>query len=231
MGFIRDQFFGGGEKKAGEVQERSAREALDFQREQLGIERGLTRERTAEARELLEPFVSRQADPAAVRQAALSGALGRDLQSQAFEDFQESPGVDFLREQGLRLIESGAGARGGLGGGDRLRELTRFSQGLALQDFENQFNRLGQVSTGVENIVRRQQQAATGLGGFITGAPTSAGLVPGISNTIQGIGAAQAAGKLGQGAGFRGGLQQVASGITGAVAGGPIGGLQGFFGV
>jgi hypothetical protein len=91
-------------------------------------------------------------------QQALSGALGPEAQGLAFEQFQESPGVEFLRNQGLRLIESGAGATGGLGGGDRLRALTEFSQGLALQDLSNQFNRLGAVTgTGLT--------AAQALGG------------------------------------------------------------------
>lgn len=162
----------------------------------------------------------------------MSGALGPEAQAQAFQQFQESPNVAFLREQGLREIGSGLGAAGKLGGGDRLRELTKFSQGLALQDLQNQFNRLGATTAGEENVIRRQQQAAGTAGGLRIGAaPTTAGLT-------QDIGTTQAQGLVNQAAGFRGGVQQVVGGIAGGIAGGAPGGggilpgaLQGFAGV
>ncbi len=90
------------------------------------------------------------------KRQALSGALGEDAQREAFSQFEESPGVAFLREQGLRL----AGSKAGIGGvgGDRLRELTKFGQGLALQDFENQFRRLGETQRGEELLSGRTQQ-------------------------------------------------------------------------
>lgn len=75
------------------------------------------------------------------RQAALSGALGPEAQAEAFQGFQESPGTSFLREQGLRQLEST-----GVSGGNRLRALTEFSQGLALQNLQSQQQQLGQVA-------------------------------------------------------------------------------------
>lgn len=75
------------------------------------------------------------------RQAALSGALGPEAQAEAFQSFQESPGTSFLREQGLRELEST-----GVSGGNRLRALTEFSQGLALQNLQSQQQQLGQVA-------------------------------------------------------------------------------------
>lgn len=80
------------------------------------------------------------------RQAALSGALGADAQREAMQGFMESPQQAFLREQGERSVTRNAAALGGLGGGNVMKELTRFGTGLAAQDFDNQFNRLGQVS-------------------------------------------------------------------------------------
>jgi hypothetical protein len=154
------------------------------------------------------------------KQQALSGALGKEAQAQAFQEFQESPNVQFLREQGLREVGSGVPT-----GGNRLRELTKFSQGLALQDLQNQFNRLGATSAGEENVVRRQQQAATTSAGLrLSAAPVEAGLTTGSSDAL-------AAGITAKAAGARGGLQQLASGFTGGVTGGATGAVEGFFGV
>ena len=89
------------------------------------------------------------ADPgrmAAQRQGALSGAMGNQAQQQAFNQFNASPGQQFLREQGELGVINQAAALGGLGGGDVRKELTRFGTGLAQQDFGNQFNRLSQVA-------------------------------------------------------------------------------------
>lgn len=121
-------------RKSGKVQQEGAQAGID-----------LSRERFGEVREGLQPFIT-GGQSAFEQQQALSGALGPEAQATAFQQFQDSPGTGFLREQGLRLIDTGAAARGGLGGGERLRELTRFSQGLALQDLGGTFNRLGVVS-------------------------------------------------------------------------------------
>lgn len=88
--------------------------------------------------EILEPFVA-ESVPAFQRQAALAGSRGPAEQGLAFQQFRESPATQFLRESGLSL------------GGQNLtgapqQELERFAQGLALQDFSNQFNRLGTVA-------------------------------------------------------------------------------------
>jgi hypothetical protein len=81
------------------------------------------------------------------QQAALSGALGSDAQREAMAGFMESPAQQFLREQGELGIINQASALGGLGGGNVQRELARFGTGLAAQDFQNQFNRLGDLSS------------------------------------------------------------------------------------
>lgn len=79
-------------------------------------------------------------------QAALSGALGPEAQAKAFAEYRSSPGVDFLREQGERATLRNASALGGVGGGNVRAELNRQGIGYAMQDFGNQFNRIGQVA-------------------------------------------------------------------------------------
>ncbi len=186
MGFVKDTFFGGAEKRAGEKIARAG-------------ERGaaLTAEQFEETKGLALPFAKPGA-PALRQQAALAGVFGPGRQAGAFQRFQEDPGTQFLREQGLRLIDTGAAATGGLGGGERLRELTRFSQGLALQDLSARFGRLGQVAgTGLSavDVIARAGGAAAGqqIGALETGA---AGLAEGL---------------VGQAAGARAGIQGVAA--------------------
>ena len=79
-------------------------------------------------------------------QAALAGSLGQPAQQQAYANFQESPGQQYLREQSERALLRNSAALGGLGGGNVRQELSRQAIGLAQQDFENSFNRLGSIT-------------------------------------------------------------------------------------
>lgn len=54
-----------------------------------------------DTKERLDPFIQ-GAGGAFQMQQALSGALGEEAQREAFASFQESPNVQFLREQGMR---------------------------------------------------------------------------------------------------------------------------------
>lgn len=178
------------QKKAGKAQAGAAREASE-----------LTQARFEDVRGRLDPFI----DPGAgalQEQAALSGALGPEAQAAAFADFQEDPGTQFLREQGLRLIGTELGATGKLGSGDRLKALTEFSQGLALQDLDARFNRLGAVTgTGLT--------AASALGGVSTAASA------GQSQALQAAGVATAGGILGRSEAINRGIQSAGSILSG----------------
>jgi len=79
-------------------------------------------------------------------QAALSGAMGPEAQAQAYAGYMESPGQSYLREMGEQAITRNASATGGLQGGNVLQELQRHGIGLAAQDFNDSFNRLGSLS-------------------------------------------------------------------------------------
>ncbi len=127
------------------------------------------------------------------QQAALSGALGPEAQQAAFTGFQESPGTAFLREQGLREISSQAAVTG-QGGGNRLRALTDFSQGLALQDLSRQQQQLGQVAG--------QGISLAGTGATLTGLQTGGITAQGAAEAGQAVAGSQAIQNLiGQGIG------------------------------
>lgn len=106
----------------------------------------------------LEPY--KQGGPEARQlQLAYSGALGPEAQAQAFEAYRNSPGVDFMVGEGERAITRNAAAMGGSQGGNVMRELMKYGTGVAMQDFGNQFDRLGGLSM-------QAQQAATGQAGM-----------------------------------------------------------------
>jgi hypothetical protein len=94
----------------------------------------------------LQPF-QQQGSQAYDLQASLSGAMGPEAQAQAYQQFQRSPGQQFLQQEGERALLRNAAAIGGLGGGNVRRSLLEYGQGLAQQDFANQFDRLGQLSS------------------------------------------------------------------------------------
>lgn len=76
-------------------------------------------------------------------QSALSGAQGQ----QAFDNaFINSPVQQFLREQGQQSVINQATALGGLGGGEVQKELTRFGQGLAGTQLQQQIQNLNALS-------------------------------------------------------------------------------------
>ena len=93
---------------------------------------------------------------------ALSGARGQEAFQQAY---QESPYIQFLREQGMRANLAGAAATGGLGGGNVQKELARFGQGLASQGLQQQIQNLQQLSgQGLQATQGAGQYAAGGAG-------------------------------------------------------------------
>ena len=95
--------------------------------------------------QMLQPYMQ-QGGQANQLQAALSGALGLEAQKKAYADYQNSPGVQWAQQQGEQSVLRNAAAAGGLGGGNTLKALQAFGTGLALQDYGNNFSRLGQVA-------------------------------------------------------------------------------------
>lgn len=114
-------------------------------------------------------------------QAALSGALGPEAQQQAFSSYSSSPGVQFAQKEAERALLRNASATGGLGGGNVLRDLTQLAAGTAMQDFGNQFSRLGEVAnrgygaaTTGAGLRGQEAQVQSGLGQFAANIPLQA---------------------------------------------------------
>ncbi len=159
-----------------------------------------------ETKSLFAPFATGEGAGNAYQvQQALSGALGVDAQTQAFADYRESPGVAWQREQGLKGIEQGLSAAG-VGGGTRLKAISQYNQGLAMQDFSNQFGRLG-------NVVNTGMNARSALAQI--GERNAAER----AQTAMGYGAAKAGGQLGRAAAFSSGIQGLTNIATRAYSG------------
>lgn len=97
------------------------------------------------ASNLYDPYTDAGAK-AAQRQADLSGANGPEAQAAAFAAYRESPEQQFIRDRAMEAIERSAAARGGLGSGNLMIALQEMAAGLASTDYQNFFNRLGNVS-------------------------------------------------------------------------------------
>ena len=188
MSFIKDVFFGGAEKKAGEARAAGITEGIAEQRRQFDV----TREDFAGFRE--------RGGVAGEREAEFLGLRGAEAERAALEGFTESPGQAFLRERGLRAANRAASVSGELGGGNILEELQRRGTGFAQQLLGERLDRLA-------GVAGRGLQATTAGAGF--GRDISAN----ISGLLGARGEARAGGILGRASGIRGGIARVAAAI------------------
>jgi hypothetical protein len=110
------------------------------------------------------------------------GALGRLNDPNAFT---QSPGYNFVRNEGQRGIENSFAARGGAASGNALRALSEFNTGLASQEHNNWWNQqAGMAGLG--------QTSAQNLGAFGANSANNAGGI------LQNQGNARASGIAGQ---------------------------------
>jgi hypothetical protein len=126
-------------------------------------------------------------------QAALSGALGGQAQQAAFDNFQNSPGQQYLVNESERAIRRNAAATGGLGGANVQRALQENAIGLASQDFNNAYNRLGEVSD--RGLGAGGQMAGNMMNTGSALANLSAGSAANAANMIYGTGRDMGAGR------------------------------------
>jgi hypothetical protein len=171
---------GVGSANAASAQEASAREAL-----------GLQRQMWQQGREDMAPWL--QAGRTSLADLLKMVQGGYDASAMA-----QDPGFQFRMAEGQRALERSAAARGGLNSGATLRSLTRYSQGVASDEFANRFNRLA-------GIAGMGQGAAQNLGAAGGQYANSAGSLYGA------MGNARAAGSMGMANAISGGAQNLAT--------------------
>jgi hypothetical protein len=129
-----------------------------------------------------------------------------------------NPAYQFRLGEGQKALERSAAARGGLNSGGFMKGMARYSQGLASDEYGNQWGRLmGLAGMG--------QNSAQNLGGL------GANYANSMSNLYGAQGNAQAAGTMGITNGISGGVRSLgniaALGMGGGLAGIGIPGLGG----
>jgi len=121
-------------------------------------------------------------------------------QQQAINAIQSGPQFQAMTQQGENAILQNASATGGLRGGNVQGALAQFRPQLLNQLIDQQFSRLG-------GLTSLGQNAAAGVG--------NAGMATGnsITNLLAQQGAARAGGALGQAAGFGNALGGIGQGV------------------
>ncbi len=124
------------------------------------------------------------------------GISGPEGNARATGAFQASPGYDFAFEQGKRGVEGSLAAKSMSRSGAAAKQLTRFGQGTADQEYGGWLSRLGQLA---------------GFGGQAnqTGAQSANAYATGASNSIQNAAYQRASGYEGSASAMTGGLNQL----------------------
>lgn len=169
-----------------------ANQAADAASEAAALQAGLSREGIAEQRRqfdalkaLLAPFV-KTGTSALGGQADILGLNGDAAQNSAIASIQSSPQFSTLLKSGENAILQNASATGGLRGGNTQRALMEYSPSLLSKLIEQQYSRLGGLTS-----IGQNSAAQTGNAGMQTGVN--------IANLLGQQGAAQAGGILAQG--------------------------------
>jgi hypothetical protein len=202
-------------QQAAQLQADVAREGIAAAKEQQLFERQNTKldrqQSTARYREQFdlnqERFDLARADnaprieagnQAVAQQQALLGLSGQGAQQAAYGGIQESAGQRFLRERQQRALVRNSSAIGGLGGGNVRTALQEQAAGLAMQDVDNQFGRLGQLAGQGQNASNSSAQAGgmTSPSGTNVNTNTASNSAGNIINAQSNLGAAQASGIL-----------------------------------
>lgn len=175
------------------MQSRAAGKAAGQQADaaQAGIEE--QRRQFDEMQKLLAPYVQ-AGQPALQGMQAMLGLSGAEAQQQAIAGVEQSPLLRALTRQGEEAMMQNAAATGGLRGGNLQGALAQFRPAMLQQALDQQYERLGGLTT-------LGQQSAAGVG--------SAGMQTGrdIAGLLQQQGAARAGGTLGRVAPFANLLQ------------------------
>jgi len=133
---------------------------------------------------LLKPYTEAGL-PALEQQQALLGLRGPEAEQAAIERIQSGQTFQALQQQGENALLQSASATGGLRGGNLQGALAQFRPALLNQALEQQYSRLGGMTT-----LGQRSAAGVGAAGMETGTN--------ISNLLGQQGAALAGGELGE---------------------------------
>jgi hypothetical protein len=213
--------------KASNAQVQSAKDANALAKETSDQQIALQREQFNKNIELQQPMIDagNTSRNRLMQLLALApGGEGNGSANKDFgmTDFQSDPGYQFRMSEGQKGLERSAASRGGLMSGAAGKEMERFSQGLASQDYQAAFDRF-QVNRAnklnpLQSMTNTGQTAATTLG--VAGQSYANGAGNALSNfasaagqNITGAGNARASGYIGTGNAINNGIGQAFNGF------------------
>ena len=203
---------GGSQLLGGIMQADAASEAAGIQAG--AAEAGMAEQRRQfdALRSLLQPYTE-AGIPALTQQQALLGLQGPEAEQAAIERIRGGETFQALAQQGEEALLQRASATGGLRGGNIQGALAQFRPELLSSLIEQQYGRLGGLTT-----LGQRSAAGVGAAGMETGSN--------VSNLLAQQGAAQAGGELGQAKAF-GQILNIPSQMAGMRAGGGFGSAAG----
>jgi hypothetical protein len=134
-----------------------------------------------------------------------------EARAKAVESFHTSPGYEFRLGEGNKAIERLASARGRLGAGSMHKDLMRFGQGLASDEYGNYVSQLQSMAGLATTASNSTGNAAMNMGGNM--ANTIAGVGDARSSAFQGMGHTRSDAALSRG-GVNSQLQLAQNGIN-----------------
>lgn len=169
----------GAADRASRAQQEAADRAMDMQREQY-----------QQSRADQAPWLQAGRGALAEQQALMG--MGGDTAG-AMRSLQSSPGYQFREQAGLRNLESGLAARGGMGSGKGMAAGQNYAQGFASKEYGNRLNQLAGLSTTGQNAASgmgaQGMNYASNMGNLMTGAADAygAGQIAQSNATQQGL--------------------------------------------
>lgn len=180
----------------GVIQSKSASKAAEAQTQAADAAAAEQRAAREELRALLAPYTA-AGTPALQQQMAALGLSGPQAQQEYVTQQEQSPIFQALARQGEEAMLQNASATGGLRGGNLQGALAQFRPQLLNQFLEQQYQRLGGMTT-------LGQQSAAGVGSAGMTAATN------IGQALTQAGQAQAGGALAQGSAWSNALGSIA---------------------
>lgn len=183
-------------------------QATDAQMQSTAAQIAESRRQYDQIQQLLSPYTN--AGPGALfQQQSLIGLNGADAQQQSINGIANSPQMASMTQQGENAILQNASATGGLRGGNTQGALAQFRPQLLNSLIDQQYQRLGGLTTLGQNSAAGVGNAGQTSSGQVINALGQQGAIQGQQGAIQ-AGAAMAQGQagatLGNGIASAGGL-------------------------
>ena len=137
---------------------------------------------------------------------AQGGDFGSLMKNFTNEDFEKDPGYQFRMDEGMRGVEGGAAARGGLLSGAALKAIQKYGQGFASNEYGNAYSRFTNNQNNQYNKLAGLVNSGQGATNQMSN--TAGQFAQNNANALGSLGNAQAAGYMGQANALNNGIGQ-----------------------